>query len=196
MNLYGASGHAKVVIDILMKSNQNIEKVFDDNEGIKEILGISVFSTNNIISSELIISIGNNKIRKDISNKLNSTFGKAIHPSSIIDSTVRIEGGTVVMAGATINSSTTVAKHCIVNTSSSIDHDCVLEDFVHISPNSTLCGNVTIGEGTHVGAGAGAVIIPGVKVGKWVTVGAGSVVIKDVEDGTTVVGNPARVIKK
>ena len=192
MNLYGASGHAKVIIDILKKSNQNIEKVFDDNEDIKEILGISIYSTNNIICSELIISIGNNKIRKDISNKLNCTFGKAIHPKSILDSTVKIDEGSVVMAGATINSSTKVAKHCIVNTSASIDHDCVLEDFVHISPNATLCGNVTIGEGTHVGAGA--VIIPGVKVGKWVTIGAGSVVIKDITDGVTVVGNPGRIL--
>ena len=194
MNLYGASGHAKVIIDILRKSNQGIEKIFDDNESIKDILSINVFSTKNIDDSELIISIGNNKIRKDISGKLKSNFGKAIHPNSIIDPTVKLEEGTVVMAGAIINSSTKIAKHCIINTSASIDHDCILEDFVHISPNATLCGNVNIGEGTHIGAGA--TIIPGIKIGKWSTIGAGSVVIKDVEDGVTVVGNPARITKK
>ena len=191
MNLYGASGHAKVIIDILKKSNQEIEMIFDDNENIKEILGRNVLSTKNINNTELIISIGNNKIRKDISKKLN-VFGKAIHPSSIIDSTVKIKEGTVVMAGVVINSSSVIGKHCIINTSSNIDHDCVLENYVHISPNATLCGSVTIGEGTHIGAGS--VIIPEIKVGKWVIVGAGTVVLKDIPDNVTVVGNPSRII--
>jgi acetyltransferase EpsM len=52
---------------------------------------------------------------------------------------------------------------------------------------------VTVREGTHVGAGA--IIIPGVTVGKWAVIGAGSVIIRDVPDFATVVGNPGRVVK-
>lgn len=40
--------------------------------------------------------------------------------------------------------------------------------------------------------GAGAVILPGIRIGKGATVGAGSVVTKDVPPGATVKGNPAR----
>lgn len=63
----------------------------------------------------------------------------------------------------------------------------------NISPNAALAGNVTIGEGTHVGMGAS--IIQGIKIGKWCTIGAGAVIIQDIPDGATVVGNPGKIIK-
>lgn len=40
--------------------------------------------------------------------------------------------------------------------------------------------------------GAGAVILPGITIGRKAVVGAGAVVTKDVKAGTTVIGNPAR----
>ena len=43
-----------------------------------------------------------------------------------------------------------------------------------------------------VSIGAGAVILPGVRIGKGAMIGAGAVVTKDVPEGSVVVGNPAR----
>ena len=193
MNLYGASGHAKVIIDILKRSKIEVSKIFDDDENINKLLGYEVTSFKELDKEDqFIISIGNNRIRKSISQKLDAPFGKAIHPGSIIDPTVTIHEGTVVMAGVVINSSVKIGKHGIINTSASVDHDCILENFVHISPNATLCGGITVGEGTQIGAGS--TIIPGITIGKWCTIGAGTVVIKDVPDGATVVGNPGRVL--
>ena len=85
------------------------------------------------------------------------------------------------MQGTVVQSGATVGKHCILNTGASVDHECCIEDFVHISPQATLCGNVHIGEGAWIGASA--VVIPGVKIGKWSIIGAGSVVVEDVPDG-------------
>ena len=195
--LYGASGHCKVIIDIVKQNGDFIVKVFDDNKSIKTILNFKVFSDFKIeeIKENLIISIGNNRLRRKIAKLFSEeVFCKLIHPQAIIDQSSVISNGTVIMAGVVINSSTFIGKHCIINTSSSIDHDCVIEDFVHISPNSTLCGNTIIGEGSHIGAGS--VIIQGIKVGKNVTVGAGSVIINDIPDNVTVVGNPGKIIKK
>jgi acetyltransferase EpsM len=56
-----------------------------------------------------------------------------------------------------------------------------------------LAGNVTIGEGSHVGIGA--TVIQGITIGKWVTIGAGTVIIKDIPDYAVVVGNPGKIIK-
>jgi acetyltransferase-like isoleucine patch superfamily enzyme len=42
--------------------------------------------------------------------------------------------------------------------------------------------------------GAGAVLLPGVTIGRDALVGAGTVVVRDVPDGKVVVGNPARII--
>ncbi|MCA9402947.1 MAG: sugar O-acetyltransferase [Candidatus Omnitrophica bacterium] len=48
----------------------------------------------------------------------------------------------------------------------------------------------------HVWIGGGAIICPGVTVGKRSIIGAGAVVTKDVPDDTVVAGNPAIVIRK
>lgn len=50
--------------------------------------------------------------------------------------------------------------------------------------------------GDNVFLGANVTIVGGVKIGNNVKVGAGCVVVKDVPDNCTVVGNPARIIKK
>lgn len=198
MFLYGASGHASVIIEILEESNQEIQGLFDDNELIKELLGYKCYGkyTKVVLGDKsLIISIGNNLIRKQIVDRIgNINYFKAIHPNASISRRVKIGEGTVIMSGAIINSSVTIGNHSIINTASSIDHDCAISDYVHISPHATLCGNVSIGKGSHVGAAA--VIIPGIKIGKWCTIGAGSIIIKDVEDYSTVVGNPGKIIKK
>lgn len=193
MLLYGASGHAKVICSCLEANGIIINGLFDDNPKLFSLDGYPVIGKYNpevFQKMSLIISVGNNLIRKRISKLVVHSFGRAIHPSAILDRTVTIDDGTVVFHGAIIQRSSRIGKHVIVNTGATIDHDCVLDDYTHISPNATLCGNVTIGEGTHVGAGA--VVIQGIKIGKEAIIGAGSVVIRDVPDYATFVGNPAK----
>ena len=194
--LYGASGHCKVILDIIKLYGGQVKFIIDDDASKKDLLGIHIESKKaiNKIRNNLIISVGKNKTRKRIVQSINSdVYTTLVHPKSIIDDTVKINTGSVVMAGSIINSSTIIGKHSIINTSASIDHDCIIGDFVHISPNATLCGNVSVGELSQIGAGS--VVIQGVKIGKNVTVGAGSVIIKDLPDNSVVVGNPGKVIK-
>lgn len=193
MYLYGASGHAKVIIDILRANQIEINGLVDDNPNVQELLGISVLHQSNGLSP-FIISIGNNQIRKTIAEQLKTSFGKAIHPSAIISPNSLIDEGTVVMQGAIVQSCATIGKHCIINTGASVDHECVIEDYVHISPHATLCGNVRVGEGSWVAAGS--VVLPGISIGKWSVIGAGSVVAKDIPDGVLAVGNRCKVLKK
>jgi sugar O-acyltransferase (sialic acid O-acetyltransferase NeuD family) len=196
MYLFGASGHAKVIIEILEKLGVKVIGLFDDNPHIKQLLDYPVYGPYdpaNPIADTLIISIGNNTYRKKISELYSFRYGMAIHPSAMISSRAIIGNGTVIMGNAIINSGAQLGNHVIINTAASVDHDCRIGDFVHISPNATLCGGVSVGEGTIIGAAA--ILIPGVNVGKWATVGAGSVVIRDVPDNATVVGNPGKIIK-
>ena len=199
MYLYGASGHAKVIIDIL---NSVIERthilgIYDDFSSEKELCGIKILGPlkdeKSISSNKFLISIGDNKTRKRISEKLQENFFKAIHSSAIISNNSKIGEGSAVMQGAIINSGASIGKHCIINSGAIIEHDCEIEDFVHISPGTTLTGNVTVGEGTHLGAGA--VVIPNIKIGRWCVIGAGAVIIENVPDFCTVVGNPGKIIK-
>jgi acetyltransferase EpsM len=197
MYLYGASGHGKVVIDIIESSTaKKIEGIFDDNTNCSEISGIQVqkYKAGAIQpEDELIISIGNNKVRKKLSNAINANYQILKHHSAVVSKKAQIDEGTVIMPNVVVNADAKVGKHCILNSRSVIEHDCVLGDFVHVSPNASLAGNVTVGEGTHIGIGAA--IIQGVTIGKWVTIGAGAVILKDVPDNVTIVGNPGKIIK-
>ena len=195
MNLYGAGGHCKVIIDIINSLEERVDTVFDDNINISSLLNIPVTQwkiEHQTQHKNVLISIGNNKIRKKISETIAANFISLIHPSAIVSKYATIGKGSVVMASAVINAGATIGKHCIVNTAAIIEHDCILEDFVHISPNTTITGSVTIGEGTHIGAGA--IVLPNIKIGNWATVGAAAVVLKKVPKFATVVGNPARIL--
>jgi len=197
MIVYGASGHGKVIIEILESIYTPIIEVWDDvdKEAIWEYPVKKPLPAGVPVTDKMIISIGMNVTRKKVADRLGDTigFGKAVHAATCISNRVTIGEGTVIMAGATVNADSRIGRHCIVNTNASIDHDCVLDDFAHVSPNATLSGDVHIGEGTHIGSGAS--VIQGIKIGKWCTIGAGTVIIRDIPDYVTAVGNPARIIK-
>ncbi len=196
MYLYGASGHAKVIIDILQEAGVPVMGLFDDNPDLKDLCGIKVLGKlgpEQHLEEPLIISIGNNSIRARISQQLKVNYGKAISTTAILSSSAEVGEGSVVMQGAILQAEAQIGKHVIINTGAKIDHECVVDDFAHVSPGAVLCGNVSVGEGTWIGAGA--VVIPGIKIGKWCKIGAGTVVIRDVPDMAVVVGNPGKIIK-
>ena len=96
MYLYGASGHAKVIMDVLQANGQKIEGLVDDNPAITHLLGYPVFHGKTNVSP-LIISIGDNRTRKQIAQRLQVEYGTAIHPSAIVSPHAAIDSGTVVM---------------------------------------------------------------------------------------------------
>jgi sugar O-acyltransferase (sialic acid O-acetyltransferase NeuD family) len=194
--LYGAGGHCKVIIDILECLQIGVRTIVDDNPRSSELMAYSVVSASNFSfksTHNVIISIGNNNIRRELSKKLNVTFEKVIHPKASFSIHSDVGEGSVIMAGAIVSPKVKIGKHCIINSSAVVEHDCVIEDFVHICPSASLAGGVVIGEGTQIGIGA--TIIQDVVVGKWVVIGAGSVVLNNVPDYSVVVGNPGKVIR-
>lgn len=202
MYLYGASGHAKVILDILKACNIKMEGLIDDNPSVNELMGFPVFH-NRLDLHPVIVPIGNCDIRRKVVEKiaqtLNATpfdaavFGTAIHPSAIISESAHIGVGTVVMQGAIIQTCAQIGRHCIVNTGAKIDHECVIGDYVHIDSGTTLSNNVTVGNDTWIGTGS--IITQGIHIGNNVVVNAGSVVDKDIPDGCTAYGNPCQVRK-
>lgn len=200
IKIYGAGGHSKVIKDLVESLGHTITKIFDDfpdqtylsSKNGKEDIGCD---KTNFFSDDdpIILAIGNNHVRLELAQRVNSKFETLIHPSAVISKYANLGEGTIVMAGVIVQAGSNVGRHVIINTGALVDHDNIIGDFVHISPNVTLTGHVEIGEGTHIGAGSS--IIPKIKVGKWCTIGAGTVVIRDVPDFAVVVGNPGKIIK-
>ena len=199
VRIYGAGGHSEVVRDVLEENGYNITETFNDYPSKMHHAAKNIVkgAREDLIHfphkvDPVIIAVGNNAERAEISKLLKCTFATAIHKSAIIASTCKIGRGTVVFSGAIIQPHTTIGEHVIINTGASIDHDSIISDYAHVSPKAALCGQVEVGEGTTIGVGA--VVIPNIKIGKWCTIDAGTVVIKDIPDFSTVVGNPGRII--
>ena len=193
MWLYGASGHGKVIKEILESQGRKVDGFIDDNPNISEISGLPVIHTV-LNTEEIIVSIGVNPTRKRIVERLNIIpADAAVHPSAVVSHSGTIGGGSVVMAKAVLNADTRIGKHSIINTGATVDHDCIIGDFVHIAPGVHICGLVNIGEGTMIGVGTS--IKQCVNIGKWCVIGAGSVVLHDIPDGYLAYGNPCKLIR-
>ena len=202
--VFGASGHAKVVIDVLERQGSyEVACLIDDDLGLKgkTFFGYDVIGGKDELlamverPSGVIVAIGSNHARTQVAKWLiDNDFEliSSVHPSVQLGREVGIGSGSVFMANTVVNSGTWIGNNVIVNTKASIDHDCVIEDGVHVAPGATLCGSVRIGSRSFIGAGA--TVAPNLSIGKDVTVGAGATVVKDVPDGVTVVGTPAKTL--
>jgi sugar O-acyltransferase (sialic acid O-acetyltransferase NeuD family) len=117
----------------------------------------------------------------------------AIHRTAFVAHNAVVGEGSQVYAMATVCVDAQIGKGCIVNTRASVDHECVLEDGATLGPGATLAGLVEVGKNADIYTGA--VVLPRIKIGEGAIVGAGAVVLKDVPPYSTVVGNPARILK-
>jgi len=207
--VFGASGHAKVVIDIVERVGAyRVIGLVDSGkpEGL-EWFGYRVLGSEADLPELMsrygfeagIVAIGDNWTRHLVVNGIRKTvadfsFIRAIHPCSVLGRGVRIGSGTVIMAGVTINSDTTIGDFCIVNTAASLDHDNELGDFASVAPGVVTGGNVRVGRFTALSIGAS--IIHGRAIGPHAVVGAGATVIEDIPGYSVAWGTPARVMKQ
>jgi len=202
--VFGSGGHAKVVIDAAEKQGFEHILVVDDqprNWGAL-LMGYRVLGGREALLQlgkrpPSIVAVGDNSARVSISSWLEIQgfpLATVIHPSAQIGRGVRIGPGSLLVAGAVVNSDAVIGANGIVNTGATVDHDCVLGDGVHLAPGVHLCGRVEIGAGSFLGVGA--VVIPNVRIGVNCVVGAGSTVLVDIADNSRVAGVPARPLRK
>lgn len=203
--VWGASGHARVVADIVrLRGEFEIAGFVDDaHPEPRQFLGVPVVGGRDQLARlrsnsarHLIVAIGNCGARLKLAQLAEADgfeLATAVHPRAIVATDVSVGGGTVIAAGAVVNPGAAVGRNVIINTLASVDHDCVVDDGVHVCPGVRLAGGVTIGRGAWIGIGAS--VVAGVRVGAGSTVGAGSVVLKDVPEGAVCYGVPARVIR-
>ena len=202
----GAGGHGQVVASILQDMSQagaavEVLGYVDDNEQLQQGTPFElpvIGTTNNLHTlrfDTLIVAIGNNERRRDVSKALTAKGYQlitAIHPTAFVARSATIGAGSMICAGVIVNPGASIGEHVILNTGCSVDHHNNIGNLVHIAPGAHLGGNVSVGPETLIGIGA--TILPNVLVGSRCTVGGGAVVIGDVPDGVTVVGVPAKPV--
>ena len=208
--MWGSSGQAKVLADIIQLTGGQIVALFD-NSNVRPVIpdvplivgeqGFRKWAEDKKFEDEIIFGLaaigGDRGFDRLFIHTLFREFGFNIpiltHPSAVISQSVFIGAGTQVLSQANISAGANLGEACIVNSKASIDHECQIGDGVHIAPGATLCGCVTAGDNVFIGAGS--VILPRITIGNGCIVGAGAVVTKNVPAGVTVVGNPAKIMK-
>jgi UDP-2-acetamido-3-amino-2,3-dideoxy-glucuronate N-acetyltransferase len=116
--------------------------------------------------------------------------------------------------GAYIGAQVVVGDRCKIENNASLFEGLIVEDAVFIGPHAVFTndrspratnpdgtlqtaddwemGHTTVRRGASIGAGA--LVLPGLEIGRYAMIGAGAVVTRDVPAHAVVVGNPGRLI--
>lgn len=206
MIIIGAGGHAKEVIQILHKDELTSSLYFFDNTPNASNLFLGKFP---VLSSDdelkqvfskdprFVCAISGTSKREIFMNKIKALGGKftsVIAPNASIGNyDVVLADGLNVMQMVFISNNVCIGEGTLLNYGASVHHDCTVGKFCEISPKAQLLGGSSISD--YVTIGAGATVLPKVKIGNNAVVAAGCVVTKNVPDNTVVAGVPGRVIK-
>lgn len=203
----GGGGHAKVVISILRKLKQFNICGYTDQKSHGPLLTVPYLGDDAALASLdaqsqqccAVIALGQiglGRTRFELWERVRSlglSFPAIASSDAVVNETVQLGEGTVVMDGAVVNSGAVTGRGAIVNTSSIIEHDVTVGDWVHVAPGATISGGVTIGAYSMIGAGA--VVIQGLSIACDCIIGAGSTVVHDIVAPGVYVGSPARRVR-
>lgn len=202
--ILGAGGHSKVIVDILRDNKEYSIVGIIDTSNEKEFMGFPIIGDDTYLENLFqegiryaFVAIGNNKIRKKLSDQLKNigyTLIKVISKNAILSKCAQIDNGSVIMPGAIVNACARIGEGCIINTGATVDHDTFIGEYTHIAPGTHISGSSKVGKNCFLGVGTN--VIDNISIGDNVMVGAGSTVIRDLQANCTAVGTPAKVIKE
>jgi sugar O-acyltransferase (sialic acid O-acetyltransferase NeuD family) len=205
--VYGASGHGKVVADILVsKGDAEFAGFVDDREELRgtKVLGFPVFGDNEWLRQEtsksrvaIALGVGDSRCRQLLADRCSRwqiDILTLVHPAATVSRTAEMCRGAVVMAGAVVNPDAKVGTGAIVNTGAVVEHDAEVGDYAHLAPNAAMGGASQLGAFSHLGLGA--VVRECIRIGHHTTVGAGAAVVKNLPDHVVAIGVPARIYRQ
>ena len=151
--IYGADGHANVLADLINLSGATVLAMFSDQPPAGENPLIQPYQNSLYKEVPLILGIGNNEVRQQLSATVSHTFAVLLHPAAYIAASAVIGEGSVVLAKAVVQVNSIIGKHTIINSGVVIDHDAVIGDYAHIAGNAYVGGGAIIGKGALIGQG-------------------------------------------
>lgn len=204
----GAGDQGLVVADAIAAAgaaggSDRVVAIVDDRPDLlgANVRGVTVAGPVSLLGTiphdGVIVAVGDNAIRRALSQKLESQgerLASARHPAALVADDVRIGPGSMLSPGVIVVTGATIGRGVLLNTKSSVDHRSEISDFVHVSPGATVGANVFIGEGVLIGLGAS--VMSGCRIGMDTIVGAGALVVHDLPSGVVAFGVPARIIRR
>ena len=185
----GGGGGAKMIIDALKQSNKyKVVGILDDNLDIgHNVMGIYVIGNINDVEQLLKFKISNyilafgvltkRNIRYDLFlrlKKLGCIFPNIIHPKALVEDSVQMGEGNVILGMANVGSCVRLGDLNYINNNSLISHDCILNKNIHIAPVSLLASSIIIE--SNVLVGMNTTLYYGIKIGSNSTILNGLVI--------------------
>ena len=200
--IFGTGGHSNSVANVALSCGFKIAGYIKEANEISTKLSFPVINEDyffkNFKHCNVCVAVGDNHLRKLITEKIlnqipKPLFPKLIHSSCVIGNDAKIGNGSILMPFVNIGPNTCIGENCIINSSSSIDHDCSVDDFSSIAPGVIIGGNVLIGRSTHIGISAS--LKNNIRIGSNVVIGAKSYANKNIPDNTIAYGSPCKEIR-
>lgn len=144
-------------------------------------------------SDRFLCAIGDPATRRKYSEAMlakGGRFATLVHPSAGVGRNVELAPAVMIAPGAILTADLRVETGSYVGAQTVCSHDNVIGPWCQVSGSCGLGGGVVLEEQCFIGMGA--MLIPGVRIGRGAHVGAGSVVLKSVRAGARVFGSPAR----
>ena len=203
--IVGASGFGREVAWLIENSDKwNVKGFVDDNEDLEHksvndypVLGTIDFLLNVNEKTNVVVAIGNPRIRKKIVERLqinkNISFPNIFDKDVIIDKTGTIGLGNIICKGSILSTNLEIGNFNHINLNCTVGHDVQFHDYITVYPGVNISGNVRINDCVEIGTGTK--IIQGKEIVKETVIGAGSVVVKDIVENGTYIGVPAKHMK-
>ncbi len=206
--ILGIGIYTVVVIEFAELCGYNIKGLYhyNDSKTGEFFHDIPVLdSTPNLLKKDslegmnFILSMGDLAIKNQLFNTIKEKggfFPNLIHPTALVSKKAIIGEGVIINAHSILQADTMIGDNTGISLKCNIVHNSIIGKSCYVAANATVGANAIIEDFAFIGQGA--IIISGknIKIKEWAVVGAGAVVSKDVESRTTVVGNPAKLIKK
>lgn len=204
--LIGAGGHAKSVISTLVDSPEyRIAGLIDDNFASlpHQILGFPVLGGRDKLAAfkaqgvnSVHVCVGDNLIRGQMSRWLRAEGFNVVslrHASNFAGIGSQYGAGSFFHVYSLLGAECIAGEGCILQPYSDIGHETRIGNYVQFCPGIHTGGACDIDDYAFIGLGA--VILPGIRIGRHAIVGANAVVREDIPVGGVVVGNPGRLLK-
>lgn len=207
LGLYGAGATGKMLYDQL-EVDPNIAEEFekvvfiDDTPGLTKSYGLEVYSFEDTLKLyspddlKFLVTLGNPKARETVWKKMKSSGYRGttwVHPEAFVSPSAEIEEG-VIIDNCVIDSNVVVKSNVYVYRNALVGHDSIIGEHSIICAASFIGGHTTLEK--NIFFGGCAACRDGITIGHDSVIGINSAVYKDVPECSSVIGNPARNMKR
>lgn len=193
--IVGARGGAKMIIDAVKSQGIfNVKYLLDDAIlDYDNLSGFKILGSTNLLDAlfdngyrNVVLAFGTISQRRNRLQMYKSlaktgwSFPNIIHGQAMLESSVIMGKGNIVLAGSVVGSDVVLGDYNFINTGSIVSHECRLKNNVHTAPGCVLAGRVSVGSSTLIGMNA--TIYFDINVGENVTINNGVVINEDISN--------------